>query len=61
MVTVRLRYLHGFVDKTGRVRYYFRYRGTRWPLPGQPGTSEFTATYDALLKKCLPTKRGSNV
>ena len=25
----------------GRARFYFRYRGKRWPLPGEPGTAEF--------------------
>lgn len=25
MATMRLRYVHSFVDKTGRVRYYFRH------------------------------------
>jgi integrase len=61
MAMLRLRYVHSFVDKTGRVRYYFRHRGKRWPLPGEPGTAEFTSVYDALRKQCLPAKRGSNV
>jgi integrase len=45
MAVLRLRYVHSFVDKTGRARYYFRYRGKRWPLSGEPGTSEFAAAY----------------
>jgi integrase len=45
MALLRLRYVHSFVDKTGRPRYYFRYRGKRWPLPGEPGTSEFAVAY----------------
>jgi integrase len=45
MAVLRLRYVHSFVDKTGRARYYFRYRGKRWALPGEPGTSEFAAAY----------------
>jgi integrase len=45
MALLRLRYVHSFVDKTGRARYYFRHRGKRWPLPGGPGTSEFAAAY----------------
>ena len=61
MVTVRLRYVHGFVDRTGRVRDYFRHRGQRWPLPGQPGSAEFTARYDALLCQCLATDQAANV
>src|ERR1700730_5076740 len=50
---MRLRYVHSFVDKTGRPRYYFRYRGKRWPLPGLPGSTEFAAYYDALQRQCL--------
>ena len=34
MTEVRLKYLHSFVDQHDHVRYYFRYRGTRWTLPG---------------------------
>src|SRR5262249_34077379 len=47
-----LRYVHSFVDKkTGKVYFYFRHRGQRWPLPGMPGTSAFAAAYDALLQR----------
>jgi integrase len=49
VATLRLRYVHSFVDKTGRPRFYFRYRGKQWPLPGQPGAREFVERYDALL------------
>jgi hypothetical protein len=61
MVTVRLRYVHGFVDRTGRARFYFRHRGKRWPLPGQPGTAEFVARYDQLLRECLTKGQARNV
>jgi enterobacteria phage integrase len=61
MVTVRLRYVHGFADRTGRVRFYFRHRGKRWPLPGQPGTVEFVARYDELLRQCLVKDQATNV
>jgi hypothetical protein len=62
MAVLRLRYVHDFVDrKTGRAYFYFRYRGKRWPLPGQPGTAEFTVAYDALLRQCVRAKRESNV
>ena len=61
MVTVRLRYVHGFVDRTGRARFYFRHRGKRWPLPGQPGSAEFVARYDELLRQCMASTRASNV
>jgi integrase len=61
MATMRLRYVHSFVDKTGRVRYYFRYRGKRWPLPGQPGSAEFAAVYDQLQRECFAAQETNNV
>jgi enterobacteria phage integrase len=61
MVTVRLRYVHGFVDRTGRARFYFRHRGKRWALPGQPGTADFVARYDELLRQCLAKANATNV
>jgi hypothetical protein len=61
MATLRLRYVHSFVDKTGRVRFYFRYRGQRWALPGHPGTTEFTETYDALRRECLTKPVADNI
>jgi len=45
---VRLKYLHCFRDRHGRARYYFRYRGQRWPLPA-PSATGFATAYDALL------------
>jgi integrase len=48
MTEVRLKYLHSFVDRHGHVRYYFRYRGNRWTLPG-PHEAGFATAYDALL------------
>jgi integrase len=48
MTEVRLKYLHSFVDRHGHVRYYFRYRGNRWTLPG-PHEEGFATAYDALL------------
>jgi integrase len=57
MATVRLRYVHSFVDKTGRVRFYFRHRGQRWPLPGQPGSVEFSARYDELVREQITSGR----
>src|SRR5262249_49958793 len=50
MALLRLKYVHSFVDKTGCARYYFRYQGQRVKLPGSPGSAEFTAEYDALLR-----------
>jgi hypothetical protein len=53
MATMRLRYVHSFVDKTGRVRSYFGQKGKRWPLPGEPGSTEFAARYDELRRDCI--------
>jgi integrase len=46
MTTVRLRYVHSFVDRHGHARYYFRIRGQRWPLP-PPGDPGFMVAYEA--------------
>jgi integrase len=46
MTTVRLKYVHAFVDRHGRARYYFRHHGQRWPLPA-PGDEGFMAAYEA--------------
>lgn len=46
---IRLKYVHAFRDRTGRMRYYFRRHGKRNPLPGLPGSSEFMAAYAAQL------------
>jgi hypothetical protein len=48
MTEVRLKYLHGFRDRHGHARYYFRYRGQRWPIPA-PHEEGFASAYDALL------------
>src|SRR5262245_30235451 len=46
---VRLKYVHAFRDRMGRMRYYFRRHGKRSALPGLPGSSEFMAAYEARL------------
>ena len=48
MTGIRLKYLHCFRDRQGRARYYFRYRGQRWPIP-TPGAEGFATAYDGLL------------
>jgi integrase len=48
MTEVRLKYLHGFKDRHGHARYYFRYRGQRWSVPA-PHEEGFASAYDALL------------
>jgi hypothetical protein len=48
MTNIRLKYLQSFTDRFGHVRFYFRYRGNRWPLPA-PHEAGFAVRYDALL------------
>ena len=42
---IRLKYVHAFRDRFGRMRYYFRRYGKRTALPGLPGSGEFMAAY----------------
>ncbi|WP_156908914.1 hypothetical protein [Bradyrhizobium murdochi] len=46
---IRLKYVHAFRDRAGRMRYYFRRHGKRSPLPGLPGSAEFMDAYSTLL------------
>jgi integrase len=44
------RYVHGFIDRHGRARWYFRRRGfNKVPLPGLPWSPEFMAAYEQAL------------
>jgi integrase len=49
MATIKLRYVHGYLDRTGKARSYFRKNGRRVALPGIPGSAEFMAAYQACL------------
>src|SRR4029077_18615524 len=43
-------YVHGFIDRHGRPRFYFRRAGFKQaPLPGLPWSPEFMAAYEAAL------------
>jgi integrase len=46
---IKLKYVHQFVDRHGRPRFYFRRGGKRVALPGSPFSAEFEAAYKALL------------
>jgi hypothetical protein len=46
---IRLKNVHAFRDRTGRMRYYFRLNGKRTPLLDLPGPSEFMDAYAVLL------------
>jgi len=50
----KLKYLHAFVDRHGRARYYFRRNGKRTALPGLLGSKEFMDAYAACLAERLP-------
>jgi integrase len=43
-------YVHAFVDRHGKARYYFRRNGRRIALPARPGSPEFLAAYEAALE-----------
>ena len=44
------KYVHGFVDRHGRPRFYFRRAGfKKVPLPGLPWSPEFMAAYQEVL------------
>ena len=47
MSRIKLRYVHQFVDRNGKARFYFRRAGVHKTLPGLPGSSEFMAAYAA--------------
>lgn len=44
------RYVHGFVDRSGVARYYFRRHGKRTPLPGAPYSPEFMAAHSEAME-----------
>jgi integrase len=51
MTTIRLKYLHRFTDRHGKVRFYFRREGyQRVALPGDAGSPEFLAAYGRALR-----------
>jgi enterobacteria phage integrase len=55
MTRIRLRYVNEFVDRHGKVRYYFRRPGSRSvKLPGLPGSIEFMDAYQAALATVAP-------
>src|SRR5262249_11459458 len=44
------KYVHGFIDRHGKPRFYFRRSGfKKVPLPGLPWSPEFMAAYEAAL------------
>ena len=57
---IRLKYVHAFRDRTGRMRYYFRCHGIRTTLPGFPGSKEFMDAYAAQLSCVFASPVTSN-
>ena len=50
MTHLKLKFVHRFHDRHGRLRHYFRRPGfKRIPLPGLPGSEEFMQAYQAAL------------
>jgi integrase len=48
-------YVHGFIDRHGKGRFYFRRAGfKRAPLPGLPWSPEFMEKYEAALAGAAP-------
>jgi enterobacteria phage integrase len=55
MTRIKLRYVNEFIDRHGKVRYYFRRPGSRSvPLRGLPGSIEFMDAYQAALATVSP-------
>lgn len=54
MSTIRLAYVHEFIDRHGKLRRYFRRHGRRVALPGMPGSAEFNAAYAQALDEAPP-------
>src|SRR5262249_37007391 len=49
-VKLKFKYVHGFVDRHGKARHYFRKPGLKpVALPGLPGSKEFMEAYGAAL------------
>ncbi len=46
---LRLKYVNEYRDRNGKLRRYFRRGATRGPLPGEVGSTEFMAAYQAYL------------
>jgi integrase len=55
MALIRIQYVKSYIDRTGKVRRYFRKQGLpSIPLPGAPGSAEFMAAYQKALGEPVP-------
>jgi integrase len=57
MAVLKLKFVNEYVDRTGKLRRYFRRGSTRGSLPGDVGSEEFMAAYRSYLanEKPAPT------
>jgi enterobacteria phage integrase len=56
VAVIKLDYVNGYTDRTGKKRYYFRRGGKRLgALPGAVGSDEFMAAYQNYLTDAKPT------
>jgi integrase len=62
MTSIELPYVHAFVDRHGRPRYYFRHKGRRWKLLA-PTDRGFRSQYDGFVAQFVdaPVTKGANV
>jgi integrase len=52
---IKLKYVNEYIDRTGKLRRYFRKNGKQLgPLNGEPGSEEFMSAYAAYLAKKSP-------
>ena len=50
MAKLKLKYVNEYIDRTGKLRRYFRKNGKQLgPLPGDVGSEEFMTTYAAYM------------
>jgi integrase len=49
VANLKLKYVNEYRDRTGKLRRYFRKGAARGPLPGEVGSPEFMAAYQAFL------------
>lgn len=57
---LNLKYLTSFKDRHNKRRYYFRYHGQKFKLPGKVGSVEFLDAYAAYLAKVESGTLGRN-
>jgi hypothetical protein len=54
MARLRLKFVNEYLDRTGKLRRYFRHGKTRGPLPGEVGSDEFMSAYQGYLSQHQP-------